>query len=106
LNVYEASDKTSASGARGMGSYPELIKSPTCCQWLIIVATLIVWVLVQNRGDGHRSLVTPERVLSKYNEDLIFFNCNFMQLNVMFMFGPHYLWFDFSGYAYIFYFKI
>jgi len=24
-------------------------------------------------GDGHRSLVTPERVLSEYNEDLIFF---------------------------------
>jgi len=23
------------------------------------------------RGDGHRSLVTPERVLSEYNEDLI-----------------------------------
>jgi len=22
-------------------------------------------------GDGHRSLVTPERVLSEYNEDLI-----------------------------------
>jgi len=28
--------------------------------------------LAQNRGDGHRSLVTPERVLSEYNEDLIF----------------------------------
>jgi len=26
------------------------------------------------RGDGHRSLVTPERVLSEYNEDLIFFD--------------------------------
>jgi len=25
-----------------------------------------------NLGDGHRSLVTPERVLSEYNEDLIF----------------------------------
>jgi len=25
------------------------------------------------RGDGHRSLVTPERVLSEYNEDLNFF---------------------------------
>jgi len=23
-------------------------------------------------GDGHRSLVTPERVLSEYNKDLIF----------------------------------
>jgi len=27
----------------------------------------------RSRGDGHRSLVTPERVLSEYNEDLIFF---------------------------------
>jgi len=33
---------------------------------------LIVWALAQSRGDGHRSLVTPERVLCKYNEDLIF----------------------------------
>jgi len=29
--------------------------------------------LAQSRGDGHRSLVTPERGLSEYNEDLIFF---------------------------------
>jgi len=28
--------------------------------------------LAQKRGDGHRSLVTPERVLSEYNKDLIF----------------------------------
>jgi len=34
---------------------------------------LIVWALAQSRGDGHRSLVTPERVLSEYNKDLIFF---------------------------------
>jgi len=26
----------------------------------------------QSRGDGHRSTVTPERLLSEYNEDLIF----------------------------------
>jgi len=32
---------------------------------------LDMWVLAQCRGDGHRSLVTPERVLSEYNEDLI-----------------------------------
>jgi len=31
-----------------------------------------VWALAQSRGDGHRSLVTPKRVLSEYNEDLIF----------------------------------
>jgi len=34
---------------------------------------LIVWALTQSCGDGHRSLVTPERILSEYNEDLIFF---------------------------------
>jgi len=33
---------------------------------------LDVWALPQSRGDGDHSLVTPERVLSKYNEDLIF----------------------------------
>jgi len=33
---------------------------------------LDVWALARSRGDGHRSLVTPERVLSEYNEDLIF----------------------------------
>jgi len=32
---------------------------------------LDVWALAQCRGDGHRSLVTSERVLSEYNEDLI-----------------------------------
>jgi len=30
-----------------------------------------VWTLAQSRGDGHRSIVTPERVLNEYNEDLI-----------------------------------
>jgi len=33
-----------------------------------------VWALAQGRGVGHRSLVTTEKLLSKYNEDLIFFN--------------------------------
>jgi len=28
-----------------------------------------VWALAQSRGDGHLLLVTPERVLSEYNED-------------------------------------
>jgi len=32
---------------------------------------LKVWALAQSLGDGHRLLVTPERVLSEYNEDLI-----------------------------------
>jgi len=34
---------------------------------------LKVWSLAQSRGDGHLSLVTPEKVLSEYNEDFIFF---------------------------------
>jgi len=42
-------------------------------QRLATVATLIVWALAQSRGVGHRSLVIPERVLSEYNKDLIFF---------------------------------
>jgi len=29
------------------------------------------WALAQSRALGHRSLVTPERVLSEYNGDLI-----------------------------------
>jgi len=55
------------------GSNPEPIKSPIRCQRLATVVTLIVWALAQSRGNGHRSLVTPERVLSEYNKDLIFF---------------------------------
>jgi len=36
-----------------------------------------VWSLAQNRRDEHRSLVTPERVLSEYNEDFILFFVNY-----------------------------
>jgi len=36
------------------------------------VATFVVWALAQRRGDGHLSLVTPERVLNEYKEDKIF----------------------------------
>jgi len=32
-----------------------------------------VWALAQSCRDGHRSFVTPGRVLSEENEDLIFF---------------------------------
>jgi len=32
---------------------------------------LDICALAQSRGGGHRSLVTPERVISEYNEDLI-----------------------------------
>jgi len=31
-----------------------------------------LWALAQSRGDGHRSLVTPESVLSEYSEGLTF----------------------------------
>jgi len=34
---------------------------------------LDVWALEQSCGDRHRSLVSPKRVLSEYNEDLIFY---------------------------------
>jgi len=39
-----------------------------------------VWTLAQSRGDGHLSLVTPERVVNEYNEDLIFLS-SFCQQN-------------------------
>jgi len=35
---------------------------------------LIIWALTQSREDGHRSLLTLEKVLSEYNKDLIFFD--------------------------------
>jgi len=54
------------------GSNPEPIKSPKRCQRLATFATLMCEPLAQSRGDGHRSLVTPERILSEYNKDLIF----------------------------------
>jgi len=53
------------------GSNSETIKSLISCQCLATAATLIVWALSQSLGDGHRSLVTLEGVLSEYNEDLI-----------------------------------
>jgi len=53
-------------------SNPEPIKSPTRCQRFTIAVTYKVCALAQSRGDGHRSLVTPEGVLCEYNEDLIF----------------------------------
>jgi len=67
------------------GSNLDPIKSPTCCQRFATATTFEVWALVQSRGnvwalaqsrenvwalaqscgDGLRSLVTPERVLSE-----------------------------------------
>jgi len=54
-------------------SNPEPIKSPTRCQRLATAVTFKVWALGQSRKDAHRSLVTPEKVLSEYNKNLIFF---------------------------------
>jgi len=64
------------------GSYSESIKSPTRCQRLATAATFEVWTLAQSRGDGHRSLVTPERILSEYNEDLTFW-LEYLQIDFM-----------------------
>jgi len=61
------SGKMFASDTRGMD--PEPIKSPTRCQRLTTVATLMNGPC---RRDGHHSLVIPKRVLSEYNKDLIF----------------------------------
>jgi len=63
--------RTSASGAGGKGfkSWADQISNT-------LLTTRhrcnLVWALAQSRGDGHRLLVTPERVLSEYKEDLIF----------------------------------
>jgi len=54
------------------GSNSEPIKSATRCQRFAIAITFEVWAMAQSRGDGHRLLVTPERVLNEYKEDLIF----------------------------------
>jgi len=63
----DGTSKTSAFGAGGMGFKSRADQISHTLQRLATVATLIliVWALVQSRGDGHRSLVTPERVLSE-----------------------------------------
>jgi len=68
----DTSGKTPASGIGGIGFKfwanqisPMLPTNHRC--------NLDVCILAQSRGDEHHSLVTPERVLSEYNEDLIFF---------------------------------
>jgi len=65
--------KTFASGAGGMGFKPAADQTFYTLPSIRHCCNLDVWALAQSRGDGHRSLVTPERVLSEYNEDLIFF---------------------------------
>jgi len=78
------SGKTFATGAGGMGFKPRadqishtLPTTRHCCN-------LDVWALMaQSRRDGHCSLVTPERVLSEYNKDLIFLNFKNINYNVI-----------------------
>jgi len=67
------SSKTFASGAGGMGFKSRADQVSHTLPTTRHRCNLDVWALAQSRGDGHRSpLVTPERVLSEYNEDLIF----------------------------------
>jgi len=62
---------TFASGAGGMGFKSRADQISHTLPTTRHRCNLDVGALAQSRGDGHRSLVTPERVLSEYNEDLI-----------------------------------
>jgi len=75
-----ASGKTSASGVGGMGFKFRANQISHTLSTTRHRCNLDVWALAQRRGDRHRSLVTPERVLSGYNEDLIFLNCEYFRL--------------------------
>jgi len=57
----------SGSGVRSISSCLKPIESPTRCRWLAIAANLNYgpW----RTGDYHLLFMTPERVLSEYNED-------------------------------------
>jgi len=62
----------SASGAGGMGFISRADQISHTLPKTRHRCNLDVWALVQSHGDGHRSRVTPKRVLSECNEDLIF----------------------------------
>jgi len=66
------SDKTSDSGAGGMGFKSRADQISHMLPTTRHRCNLDVRTLVKNREVGHCSLVTPERVLSEYKEDLIF----------------------------------
>jgi len=54
----------------------------TRCHRLTTAATFELWSLVHYRGNAHRSLVTPERVLSEYNKAFfIFFKITIKQIH-------------------------
>jgi len=65
-----ASSNTSVSSVGGVRFKSRADQIFHKCQRLATAATLIV-CLGAKRGDGHRSIVIPGRVLSEYNEDLI-----------------------------------
>jgi len=65
------SDKTSGSGARGMGFNPPADQISHTLPTTRHRCNVDVWAQEQSCGVGHHSLVTPERVLSDYNEELI-----------------------------------
>jgi len=64
--------KTFASGAGGMGFKFRADQISDTLPTTRHRCNLEVWALAQSCGDGQRSLVTPERVLSECHEDLIF----------------------------------
>jgi len=65
------SGKTFVSGAGGMGFKYQADQISHTLPTIRHRYNLDVWTLAQSRGDEHRLLVTPKRVLSEYNEDLI-----------------------------------
>jgi len=65
------SSKMSASGAGGMGFKSRADQISHTLPLARHRCNLDVGTLAQSPENGHRSLVTPERVLSEYNKDLI-----------------------------------
>jgi len=65
------SGKKFASGVGGMGLKSRADQISHTLPMTRHHCNLDVWALVQSCEDGHRSLVTPKRVLSEYNKDLI-----------------------------------
>jgi len=65
--------KTSASDAGGMGFISRADQIYHTLPTTRHRCNLDVLALAQSRGDGHRSLVAPERELSEYNKDFIFY---------------------------------
>jgi len=73
-----ASDKTFASGVGSMRFKSRDDEISHTLPMTYHRCNLNMQALAQSLGDGHRSIVTLERVLSEYKEDLIFYfliNC-------------------------------